>query len=137
VAAVANVICPPRGSADDAIARQSTTEVLAWLYDKYALTDEGLLRLERLGEPELAEAITESVSRYIFNRWLEELGKKIEEKAISADHAVRIERDVLDFVRESVKLDLAGQPLLTMDWQSTSAAQLIERIYGDAYRMLE
>lgn len=137
VTAVANAIAPSGGSADDAVARQSTTEVLAWLYDKYATTDDGLLRLERLEEAEVAETITESVTRYIFNRWLEELGKKIEEKAISPDQAVTVERDILDFIRESVKLDFAGQPLLTLDWQSTSAAQLIEKIYGDAFRMLE
>lgn len=137
VAAVANAICPLGGSVDAAVARQSTTEVLAWLYDKYASTEDGLARLEKLGQPELAEAVGESVTRYIFNRWLEELGKKIEDRSVSPEYAVRIERDVLDFVRESVKLDFAGQALLTIDWQSTSAAQLIESIYGDAYRMLE
>jgi hypothetical protein len=137
VTAVANAICPPGGSADDAVARQATTEVLAWLYDKYGQSEDALSRLEKLGQPELAEVIGESITRYIFNRWLEELGKKIEDSDISADQAVRIERDVLDFVRESVKLDFAGQQLTSIDWQSTMAAQLIETIYADAYRMLE
>ncbi len=76
------------------------------------------------------------VASYIYNRWLGDLGVKIEEKAISPQEAVRVERRMKDFIRDAVKLDLQRKDPLKIDWRGTEGKDLINRIYNDAYAVV-
>ena len=46
----------------------------------------------------IRSAVVSSVSAYIYHRWLQELGDRIEENAVTADDAVRLEKEVRDYV---------------------------------------
>jgi hypothetical protein len=83
------------------------------------------------------EAIEASVASYIYHRWLQELGIRIEHNTITASQAVRLEQQVKEYVEETVKLDFRDIEVLTLDWHGAQAAQLVERIYMDAYSLLE
>ena len=54
--------------------------------------------LEKLASPERFRS---------YNRWLQEVGDRIELHSVSADEAVNLERQVRQFVVETVQIDFA------------------------------
>lgn len=112
-------------------------DALFSLYERYDLADGNLARLESMDAAAICEAVQESIGSYIFHRWLQELGDRIEQNAVSADQAVGLECEVRDYVREAVKLDLSQVDVLTMNWNSPTAGGIVERIYQEAYSLLE
>ena len=135
--AIADALAPDGATQEDAVARQAVNETLAYLYDRYSLADGDLTKLDAMDRQGVAEALAVSVTAYIYHRWVQELGKKIEENAATARDAVRLERDVRAFIAETVQLDLTRVDPLAMDWGGPAGQQFIERIYTDAYDMLE
>lgn len=78
-----------------------------------------------------------SVAQSIYLRWLKDLGKCIEIGTATASQALRLEREVKDYVRETLTLDLQGQDVLRIDWQGREGQNIVERIYQEAYGFLE
>jgi hypothetical protein len=83
------------------------------------------------------EVIVLSVAQSIYLRWLEDLGKCIETGTATANEALRLEREVKDYVRETLALDLSGHDVLRVDWNGREGQQIVERIYREAYGFLE
>lgn len=135
-AAIANALAPNGASPEQAVAREAVGDVLEGLYERFALADGDLARLNSLSIDDVRQAVVDSVSSYIYHRWLQELGRQIEQKAISPAQAVRLERDVKQFVKDSTILDLKGEDVLAMDWDGEWGRAFVERIYADAYRLL-
>jgi hypothetical protein len=135
-AAILEALAPEGALREEAVARKATAEALEWLYDLYGLEDGDLAKLEKMSGAVVSEAVIESVICYIYRLWLEELSIRIEDGALSAAAAVGLERDVADFVRESVKLDLKGSDVLKIDWEGLEGRGLIDRIYSEAYDLL-
>lgn len=134
-AAIANVLAPAGASLEEAAARVAIMDVLERFYA--LLEDGGLQRLESLTQADLRQAIKDSVGAYIYHRWLQELGRQIEVKAISASHAVRLEREVQAYVRALVDLNLATLDPLNVAWDGDEGDLFVEQIYQEAYLMLE
>ena len=129
-AAILDALAPEGALREEAVARKATAEALERLYlDLYGLEDGDLAKLEKMSGAVVSEAVIESVICYIYRLWLEELSIRIEDGALSAAAAVGLERDVADFVRESVKLDLKGSDGLKIDWEGLEGRGLIDRIY--------
>lgn len=137
LAEIANRLAPNGATLEEAAARRAMDDALFSLYERYDLEDGNLSRLEAMDASAIREAVQESICSYIFHRWLQELGDRIEQKAVSADQAVGLEREVRDYVRDAVKLDLSQVDVLTMDWKSPAGSGLVERVFQEAYSLLE
>ncbi|MBX3221908.1 MAG: hypothetical protein KF795_15435 [Labilithrix sp.] len=135
-AAITNAIAPGGASLEEAVARRATTEVLQELYERYAVETDGIAKLDAMGVEDIREAIQSSIASYVYHRWLEELGAKIEEKSVSAREAERLERDMKAYVQDVVRLDLAQLDLLTIDWGGRTGSRLMEELYAQAYAVL-
>ena len=85
----------------------------------------------------MEEAVSRSVSGYIYNRWLDELGLSIEKGAVSETAAVRLEREVKEYDESCVALELDGKSVIEVDWGRREGRQIIDRVYRDAYALLE
>ncbi len=85
---------------------------------------------------DVGKAVEAMVASYIYNRWLGDLGVKIEEKAVSPQQAVRVEQRMREFIRDAVRLDLQQKDPLKVDWRGAEGKGLIDRIYGDAYAVI-
>jgi hypothetical protein len=133
-AAIANAIAPDGASPEQAVAREAVDDVLANLYQRFVVEEGDLSRLNALTGEDVSKAMLDSVTSYIYHRWLQELGRQIEEKSLSSSQAVRLEREAKLFVRESVALDLSGKDLLSLNW-ATDGHALVERIYREAYSL--
>lgn len=134
---ITNRLAPEGTTLEDAVARRAFNETLAAVFEKYGVEQDGLTKLNALDAEGVREAIEMSIVSYIYQRWLQELEIKVEERAISEREAVRCERDVRIFVRDAVSVDMAGKNLLTLRWNDREGREIIERIYQQAYSTLE
>jgi hypothetical protein len=91
VPAVANALAPDGATLEEAAARRATNEALAVLFERYEVGELGIENLNRLDADGAGLAVQISVSSFIYQRWLQDLGQRIEERAFTSQEAVRLE----------------------------------------------
>jgi len=138
LSAIADSLCNSNGTLDDTLARSAVIEVLSEIFndddDTYAdLRDRWN---ERLNEATLQQLMAVFLSQSIFQRFLSELGDRIETNAISVYEAEKKEREVLDFIKAFVKFDLGEIDLSTFDWNGPEGNALLERNLSAALSLL-
>ncbi len=136
LAAIINAIAPAGANNDDAIARRAASETLRELFEKYEVQQAGLDALDAMTEKDVADSIERSVANYVYQRWLFDLSQRIEQNAVSETDAVKLERDVKDFVTGLVKLKLDGKKAVHLDWKGMQGQQFVQEIYDAAYKLL-
>ena len=136
IAAVTDVVCPAGADREEVAAREASTEALEEVFADIIRTGADISQLDAMTAAGVGKAIEAMVTSYIYNRWLGDLGVKIEEKAISPQQAVRVERRMKDFIRDAVKLDLQQKDPLKVDWRGAEGKDLMGRIYSDAYAVI-
>lgn len=135
LSAISNALSPDGASKEEAAAREAINETLEHLCDRFLAEGRDLTALEAMTPVDIAAAIERCVEAYVYNRWLGDLGVKIEEKAISPAEAVRLERDMKGFVHETVRFDLSQVDVINLDWQGEAGRALVDNIYRDAYSL--
>lgn len=137
--AICELIAPAGGPLHENLARDAITEALEQLYEKLILAADStdLSALNQLTAGDVKNAVETAIAAYIYNRWLLELGVKIEQHAVTPEQAVKLERDMKVYVSDAVKLDFANVDILTVDWQGTSGSELLENLFQEAYGILE
>lgn len=136
LAAILNAIAPAGNTDDDATARRAINETLCDLMQRHGAVDGGVEQLNALTADGVKNAIQSSVSAYVYQCWLLELSKQVEQNAVSADRAVRLEREVRVYVRDLVKLNLQDRDVLRIDWAGTEGRRFTQDIYEQAYGLL-
>lgn len=136
-AAIANVIAPPGATLEEAAARRAADEVLGRLYEERVGADGDLGGLDRMTADDVGAAVRDVVSSYVYQRWLEELGKSIEAGTTSPTEAVKLEREVKQYVRDIVQLEVPNDRVLTINWESSEGQAIIRRLFEEAYGLLE
>jgi hypothetical protein len=137
LAALAEAITPKGALAEAAIARAAAVDALVDLFKRYDVEGRGAEALNALDSAGIAVTMQHFVAAYINGRLVNALSIKIEEEALSAQHAVRLERDIKEFVMQTVRLDFGEQDLKRLDWNSPEAVALVDRIVYDGFRLLE
>ncbi|RUL87987.1 Qat anti-phage system associated protein QatB [Tautonia sociabilis] len=136
-AAIANAIAPDGATLESAAARAAIDEALAHLYERYVTPEGDAGTLDSMDADAVRDSIRISIESYVYTRWLEELSQRIEVRAVSAAEALRLEREVKDYVRETVRLDLGSVDVLRIDWAGSEGRGIIDRLYREAYDLLE
>lgn len=136
LAAIENALAPPGASREDAAARKAVGVALDEIYQRFGAGEAPLDALDKMSPQDIRDALTTSVAEYIYARWLSELGRRLEERAVSAEAAVRLERDIHAYLRETVALDLKGRDPLKVEWNGEEGRALIEGLYEEAFRIL-
>lgn len=137
LAALADAIVPAGALAEAAIARAAAVEALVEMFKRYDVEARGAEALNALDSAGIAATMQHFVAAYINGRLVNALSIKIEQEALSAQHAVRLERDIKEFVMQTVRLDFGEQDLARLDWTSPEATALVDRIVHDGFRLLE
>jgi len=137
LARLVDVLAPVGATKEEAAARSATIEVLEYLYEEVIGEEGDLAALEQMDRQTIEATIERSVSGYIYNRWLDELGLSIEKGAVTEVVAIQLERDVKEYVESCVSLELGEKSPLDIDWAGREGRQIIDRVYGDAYALLE
>jgi len=136
IAAVTDAVCPPGADREEVAVREASTEALEEVFADTIRTGGDVSQLDAMTAAGVAKAVEAMVAGYIYNRWLGDLGVKIEEKAISPQQAVCVEKRMKDFIRDAVKLDLQQKDPLKVDWRGSEGKNLMDRIYHDAYAVI-
>jgi hypothetical protein len=135
-AAVLNAICPAGSSREEVATREAVSETLSELFGEFVANDPtGAGLVEAMTADAIKESLEASIVAAAFNRWLGDLSRRLEEKAVTAAEAVRLERDIRQYMEDTVRLDLSAVDPLTMNWEA-NAPTIIDGLYEDAYRML-
>jgi hypothetical protein len=135
--AILNAVSPVGASIEDTISRRAADAALTAMFEKFAVLDGGMERLNQMDAHDVEEAFEITVTEYIFQKWMLELGKRLEEGTVTPEDAIRLEQQVKDYVVEIVDIDLGDWDILRSDWSSDDAQRFIEDIYGQAYNFLE
>ena len=136
-AAIADALAPEGTDREQVATREAINDTLAYLYEEYVLPDGDLAGLEAMTPESIREAIEASVTASIFHRWLGDLERRLEEKAVSAPEAIRLERDIEAHIRDTIHLDLQGKDPLRVDWSGAEGQAFVQHIYEEAYSILE
>ena len=135
-AAIADALAPDGATLEEAAARRAVNESLSQLFAD-RVVDGGLESLERMTAADVAGAVQNMVSAYVYHRWLEELGISLERGAISPAEAVRMEREMRAYVRDLVRLEVSAERALGTDWAGAEGQAFVQRLFEDAYSLLE
>lgn len=135
-AAIVDALAPEGADIEQVSAREAIEQTLAGLFEQYVAPDGSVAALGAMTPDAIRSAIEASVAASIFNRWLGDLERRLEEKAVSAAQAVKLERDVKSYILDTVKLDLQRVDPLTMQWGGAEGQAFVDRIYEDAYSIL-
>jgi hypothetical protein len=137
LAALTNAIVPEGALVEQAIARAAAVEALVEMFERYEVEAKGAEALNALDTAGIAATMQHFVAAYVNGRLVNALSIKIEQEALSAQHAVRLERDIKEFVMQTVRVDFGEQDLARLDWRSPEATRLVDRIVYDGFRLLE
>ncbi len=125
------------GTVEETIANIAVVEALAYVYEEFDLATNDLTSLNSLTDGQAKEVMQVYVNTYIFERWLHELGVKIEQSDLSELQVVQLEDEIRDFVKESVKLKFDDLNLKSIDFNQGEGKKIIDEIFGQAYKMIE
>lgn len=138
LSAIADKLCSNNGTLDDALARSAMVEVLAEIFNDEEETYEDLRNRwdEQIDESALQNLMSLFLSQSIYQRFLLELGDRIESNAISVYQAEKKEKEILDFIKAMVKFDIANIDIKTFDWKSSEGQTIIEQNLATALSLL-
>jgi hypothetical protein len=136
-AAIVDAIAPAGAQPEDAAARKGIVEALWQLYDNLSLQDGGWEKLEAMDADTVNAALETAVVECVYARWIQEAGIALERKASTPQAARRCEREVKQYVRESVRLDFAGKDVLAIDWTGSEGSRFVESKFVEAYAIFE
>lgn len=137
LAAIINILAPDGANLEEAVARRTEEAVFCELLEEYAVDENSFEELQNMGAEGVERAFILTVSEYIYQLWLVELGKRIEDSAINAREVAQLERMVKDYVIGAVELDLQGRDILNTDWTRADNQVVINDVYAQAYGFLE
>ena len=124
------VICPPGGSLDEAIARQGMLEAID------ALAEEGLGAFDELTAGHLEEFFLDVVARTIEARILNDIGAKGVSIPDDIGAINRLQAQLHDFVGGTVRGELAGRLSGVASLSDRAVAGAANGVYEAAFEML-
>jgi hypothetical protein len=116
------------------VARSALAKTLHRLFEERAVATDGIAALAEMSADDVRAVIEEYVAEYIDERLIQVIGEGLQD--LPTDEIVLREQEVLDYVRNTVRLDLRDVDVLRLDWTSTKAAALIDRIFTEAHRLI-
>ncbi len=137
LAAIINKLAPSGAGLDEAAARKAVGSSILSIFEEYGVEADGINSLDAMDAAAVEKAFQTLVSEYNFQRWMLELGKRVEEGAVSASEAVRLEAIAKECIIEATRLDLRGYNVLATDWSTAESQTIINDIFAQAYVFLE
>lgn len=125
------------GTDEETIARNAVIEALEKLYEDFDFENNQPDVLDSLTEDQSKLYIEYYIVSYIYERWLHELGLKIEDKDINPSAVVKAEKLAYDFIQSAIDLKFDKIDITKIDLTTNEGKLLIEEIFNQAYSILE
>lgn len=125
------------GTDEETIARNAVIEALGKIYEDFDLENNSIDSLNQITTEQTTEYLEYYINSYIYERWLHELGVKMEEKDISSSEIVNAEKLAYDFIQSSVNLKFDDYNLSANNYTTTIVKNIIDEIFVQAYTIIE
>jgi hypothetical protein len=135
LAALVDRLAPTGAQLEDAAARSAMVATLSELFRERGAEENGLEALQSMSADDVREVVLAYVVRYLDERIAQVLAKGLEDRP--ADDVLAREKDIHRFIEMTVRLDMSDMDVLATDWSGIGAVQTIERIFQDAYDLIE
>lgn len=135
-AGIVNAIAPNGSTNDEAIAREALIETLDSLYTKLLENGDVNNALDNLTPELVKETLIDYVGNFIFTKWMYELGSAIEKGNISEREAIKLEKEVREFIINET-VEKYKDVSITENFNNHSTETIIEEIFQTAYSILE
>jgi hypothetical protein len=134
---IVNVIAGTSNTKEDIVAKNATIEALSYLYQFIEENDMTLDSLDNINEEIFNEVMSSFINNYIFERMLNDLQSRFEKYADSPQSAIEKEKELEDYIKESVELKLKEVNFNSLDYHNSSINIVIEETYKECYEVLE
>ncbi len=135
-AGIVNAIAPIGSTNDEAIAREALIETLDSLYTKLLENGDEINALDNLTPELVKETLINYVGNFIFTKWMYELGGAVEKGNISERDAIRLEKEVREFIINET-VEKYKEVSIKENINSDTTSTIIEEIFQTAYTILE
>jgi len=139
LAGVIDKLAGPGKLLDRAIARSALLEILAELFEKesdeYSDLENDLTT--SIDAEKLVELMQLFIAEYIYQRLLNDLADRIENKAVDSSEVRNREKELKEFIIRIVKFDLSKKDPLGIDWSGKEGKGLIEKSIEASLGQLE
>ena len=137
LSAMAAALSPHPGTDEEAASHAAVVATSAYLFEHFAVAEEGLEALSAITEETVALALEHYVAAYVNSRLMHVLGVRVENGSTSEKEALALEREVKDYVRQCVKLAVRDVEVTGTDWNSLEGSTRVAEIFEAAYGFLE
>lgn len=133
LAGIVDFLAGPGNVADEPVARAALIEVMEELWEEAAQNDVEKLTID---EKRLLDLLERYMESYVFERLLRELGDRLKKGAITANESARLEKQLREFITETIKFEFKDIDPLKLDWNGMQGKEFIESLFQDAYSLI-
>ncbi len=134
---LASRLAPVGATNEEATARSALLATFATFAE--ALVEQGgnIDSLDHLDAGSIKSVLRDFVTNYVAERFLQELDLRIHRGRISVEDASSVFRGVKETIRATVAVDFRGIDVTTFNWETPGGRELAERIFREAYSLIE
>lgn len=123
---------------DQSAARRAVEEVENEILEHCESFDDLEAEFEKLVDPgALAELLSSFIAAYVFYRLLEVIKERLRDGSSSRSVAQRLERELREYIKDQVHIELTGIDISGFDWRGEDGQQLISRLLRDALTIMQ
>jgi hypothetical protein len=130
-------LSPPGGTIEESVAQAALLNTMEKLYIDLEMQKNGINALDKITIEYSIVLLDYYVCSYVYNRWLHELWSKAEGKDISPTKIIQYEKEIENFIRESVKYELGKIDLSNKKIFNKKIENIIEELFQTCYNTLE
>jgi len=134
---VINILAPVPDLNDNSVARKALVSTMSIIYEKLDDEDKDISLLDLLDFDITNMLILKYIEMFIYERLIRDMGCKIEQKAKNSDFAIKIEKELKDYIESKVSTMLKDKPLSVINSKTKNVYTLVEELYQQCYKVLE
>lgn len=134
---LASRLAPVGATNEEAAARAALLSTFATFAEGLEAPGGNVDSLDHLDAKAIESVLRDFVTGYVAERFLQELDLRIHRGRISVEDASDVFRGVKETIRATVAVDFRGIDVTTFDWESPGGRDRAERIFREAYSLIE
>ncbi|HEX8018098.1 MAG TPA: Qat anti-phage system associated protein QatB [Flavobacterium sp.] len=128
-----NFLAPSPVTKEESIARKALIITMEKLYELIENENANIELIEKLNSSSLNQIIPLYVESYIYERLINDLGSRIEENSIDSNNAIKLEKELKEYITSKVEIAFRGKDLSTTSFDKKE----VESLYNQCYNVME
>jgi len=134
---IVNVLAPEPDSLDNSVVRKALINTMSIVYEMFDDENKDILLLDSLDYDITIMLIIKYFETFIYERLINDMGSRIEMKAKDSDAAVKLEKELKDYIETKVSMTLKNKLLSSINFQAKDIQEQVEKLYQQCYNVLE